>query len=58
MEVLVSENLTDVIPEAKVEETGSLPTNSKLTDILNVPINTARGWADSEELSLLHIVWD
>ena len=58
MEALVSENLTDVIPEAKVEETGSLPMNSKLTDILDVPINTAQGWADSEELSLLHIVWD
>jgi hypothetical protein len=24
----------------------------------DVPVNTYKGWANSEELSLLHITWD
>ena len=58
MEVLVSERIADVIPEAKVKETDSLITNGKAADILDAPINTVKGWAGSEELSLLHITWD
>ncbi len=58
MEVLVSEHLTEAIPEVKVEEKDCLIMSSKVVDILDVPINTALGRADSEELSLVHIVWD
>jgi hypothetical protein len=58
MEVLVSERMADVIAEAKIEEKNPPTMSSKVADILNVPVNTARGRVDFEELSLLHIVWD
>jgi len=45
-------------PEAEVEETDSLVISGKVADILDVPVNTCKGWANSEELSLLHITWD
>jgi len=45
-------------PEAEVEETDSLVISGKVADILDVPVNTVTGWANSEELSLLHITWD
>ena len=45
-------------PEAEVEETEPSVISSKVADILDAPVNTVRGWANSEELSLLHITWD
>ena len=45
-------------PEAEVEETDSLVISGKVADILDVPVNTYKGWANFEELSLLRIVWD
>jgi hypothetical protein len=45
-------------PEVEVEETDSLVISGKVADILDVPVNTYKGWANSEELSLLHITWD
>ena len=45
-------------PGAVVEEIESPVISSKVADILDVPINTVRGWANSEDLSLLHITWD
>ncbi len=58
MDGLVTEYPADGISEAEVEETDSLIISGKVADILDVPINTVRGWANSEELSFLHIVWD
>ena len=36
-------------PEAEVEETDSLVISGKVADILDVPVNTYKGWANSEE---------
>jgi hypothetical protein len=58
MDGLVTEYPAVGISEAEVEETDSLIISGKVADILDVPINTVRGWANSEELSFLHIVWD
>jgi len=55
---VINEDPAYGISVAEVEETDSLVMSSKVDDILDVPVNTVKGWANSEELSFLHIVWD
>ena len=58
MNVVITEYPAEKVTDGEVEEIDSMPKAGVVVDILDVPINTVRGWANSEELSFLHIVWD
>ena len=58
MDSVITEYPAEIVSDKEVDEIDSLLTPGVIADILDVPVNTYKGWANYEELSLLHIVWD
>jgi len=54
---IITEYPAEIVSDGEVEEINSVPTAGVVADILDIPVNTSKGWANSEELSFLHIVW-
>jgi len=58
MDSVITEYPAEIATDGEVEEIDSMSEARVVVDILDVPVNTYKGWANSAELSLLHIAWD